>query len=115
MKFDFCPINNNPCFGVLILERLGYFLSIVSLSGQIVEVTKFQVQKIDPGYTILLTVDACTLNLWAKSSSNNPSLILIRTIKTSCRVLSFRSMPGFFPRLLELVGNAGNSNSSLVM
>ena len=59
---------------------------------------------------ILFTVETCTLNLWAKSSSNNPSLNLTRTIKNSSRVLIFRRLPGLFPWDPSTSINAANSN-----
>ena len=101
--------------GYLSLKDWGIALSIVSLSGQMLRWPNFKYRKLIQDMQILLIVDTCTLNLWAKSSSNNPSLILIRTIKNSSRVLSFRRLPGLFPRLISLVGNAGNSNSSFAL
>ena len=67
--------------GYLSLKDLGIALSIASLSGQMLWWPNFKYRKLIQDKQILLILDTCTLNLWAKSSSNNPSLILIRIIK----------------------------------
>ena len=73
---------------------------------------QIQVQKIEPGNAHPVFGGKCTQNLWAKSkNSNNPGLILTRTIKKSFRVLSSLRLPGLFPWDPSTLLDAENSKS----
>ena len=85
----------------LPLKDLG-IVSITFLLGQMFICPNLKNIKLTHVISILLTVDADTLNNWGKWSSGNPCLSLHMTIKNSSRGLKDLALPFLVSSLLSL-------------